>query len=65
MLNAVVDQCTSELFSQHCEHWAKALLTILQVLFIVVLYSDLWYSYCYEAYYQDILMWNASISLCA
>jgi len=35
LLNTVVDQCTSEVFSQHCEHWVKALLTILQVILIV------------------------------
>lgn len=35
LLNTVVDQCTSEVFSQHCEHWVKTLLMILQVLLII------------------------------
>jgi len=34
LLNAVVGQCTGEVFSQHCENWVKALLKILQVLFV-------------------------------
>jgi len=34
LLNTVVDQCTSEVFSQHSEQWVKTLLKILQVLFV-------------------------------
>ena len=34
MLNTVVDQCSSELFSQNCDRWVKELLVILQVLFV-------------------------------
>ena len=43
LLNMVVEQCTSDVFSQHCEHWVKALLTILQVLVSVkyMMYSNL------------------------
>jgi len=43
LLNTVVEQCTSDVFSQHCEHWVKALLTILQVLVSVkyMMYSNL------------------------
>jgi len=32
LLNTVVDQCTSEVLSQHCDHWVTALLAILQVI---------------------------------
>jgi len=32
LLNTVVDQCSSEVFLQHSEHWVKALLMIVQVI---------------------------------
>jgi len=34
LLNTLVDQCTSEVFEQHSEQWVRALLKILQVLFV-------------------------------
>jgi len=41
LLNTVVDQCTSEVFAQNCEHWVKALLTILQVFVRYIMYLNL------------------------